>query len=362
MKETVMLEDYSRKVYKLDSKGKVRVLHVYTDGADLIQESGLLDGKLTEHRNTCVAKNVGKSNETTAEEQARKEAASKIETKMSTGYFDTVAEAKANVVKMPMLAKSYKNEKNKVDWDNAYVQPKLDGMRAHAGTDLGKVMSRKGKEVDTVQHILDDIQEHVYDSYTYDGELYAHGLSFQENMKLLKKYREGETEEVIFHVYDVVYESAAFIDRYTHLKSALKHCKHVNVVPTYKVNNEEELQMYHERFLSMGYEGTMLRWGNAGYKPGSRSSNLLKYKDFIDIAAKVVDVKPCSKRPHHGECVCEYNGKTFGTGMKFSHAEREEILKNKDEYIGQTAEIRFFEWTDDGKPRFPVCVGFRLDK
>ena len=48
--------------------------------------------------------------------------------------------------------------------------------------------------------------------------------------------------------------------------------------------------------------------------------------------------------------------------MKFSHAEREEILQNKDQYIGQMAEIRFFEYTEDGLPRFPVCHGFRLDK
>jgi hypothetical protein len=34
----------------------------------------------------------------------------------------------------------------------------------------------------------------------------------------------------------------------------------------------------------------------------------------------------------------------------------------KEEYIGQTAEVRFFEYTDGGIPRFPVCVGFRLDK
>ena len=31
-------------------------------------------------------------------------------------------------------------------------------------------------------------------------------------------------------------------------------------------------------------------------------------------------------------------------------------------HIGQTAEVRFFEYTDGGIPRFPVCVGFRLDK
>ena len=52
---------------------------------------------------------------------------------------------------------------------------------------------------------------------------------------------------------------------------------------------------------------------------------------------------------------------TFGCGMKFSHEAREEILANKEQYIGMMAEVRFFEYTDDGLPRFPVCVGFRND-
>ena len=47
--------------------------------------------------------------------------------------------------------------------------------------------------------------------------------------------------------------------------------------------------------------------------------------------------------------------------MKFPHKFREEVLINKEDYIGSTAEIRFFEYTDDGAPRFPVCVGIRLD-
>ena len=106
----------------------------------------------------------------------------------------------------------------------------------------------------------------------------------------------------------------------------------------------------------------MIRWGNEGYKVNGRSSNLLKYKDFIDIAAKVIDVVPSDKNPEQGVVHCEYKGNTFGCGMKFSHAEREEILTNKKKYIGKTAEIRFFEFTDQGLPRFPVCVGFRLDK
>ena len=48
--------------------------------------------------------------------------------------------------------------------------------------------------------------------------------------------------------------------------------------------------------------------------------------------------------------------------IKVYEYNREEILANKKDYIGKKAEIRFFEYTDDGLPRFPVCVGIRIDK
>jgi len=184
--------DYSKKIYKLDSKGRVRVLHVYTSGTDLIQESGLVDGSLVEHRITCLAKNVGKSNETTAEEQALAEANSKIINKMSTGYFHTIEDAEDNEVLLPMLAKDYKKESHKVEYP-CFVQPKLDGMRALGYTN--KFISRKGKEILNMDHILEELNKLKLNA-PLDGELYAHGKSFQENMRLIKKYRPGETEDV----------------------------------------------------------------------------------------------------------------------------------------------------------------------
>ena len=83
---------YSKKIYKKDSKGKIRVLHVYTKNADLISLSGLIDGKLSEDRSTSISKNIGKVNETTPTEQAIFEANAKIQSKMSEGYFETVKE------------------------------------------------------------------------------------------------------------------------------------------------------------------------------------------------------------------------------------------------------------------------------
>ena len=353
-----IIEEYSFKIYKKDSKDKIRVLHVHTEGADLIQESGLIGGKLTVHKSTCVGKNIGRSNETTPEQQAQLEAISKIENKMSTGYFVTVEDARDNIVTLPMLAKDYKKEKDKVVFP-CWVQPKLDGMRALGNGEKG-IISRKGKAIYgllNIQAILNDIGGDII----LDGELYAHGLNFQENMRLIKKYREGESEKVKYHVYDIVSDKC-FKERYAIL-SELVEGWGLEIVPTYECDDEVDLQDHHKQFLAQGYEGTMIRHSNAGYGVNKRDSQLLKYKDFLDEVYEVVDVVPSEKNPEQGVVHCKLaDGRTFGCGMKFSHKEREEILVNKANYIGQKSETRFFEFSEDGIPRFPVCHGFRLDK
>ena len=136
----------------------------------------------------------------------------------------------------------------------------------------------------------------------------------------------------------------------------------IKLAETFEVNSKEELIEYHKKFMEEGYEGSIIRHSEEGYAVDKRSSSLLKFKDFQDIACTIVGVEPSEKRPKQGIFICEHSGNLFGCGMKFSHAEREEILINKENYIGKTAEIRFFEYTEDGIPRFPVAVGIRLDK
>lgn len=379
--ETAVTQGFSKKIYKKDSKGKVRVLHVYTEGADLVQESGLLDGNLVTHRSTCKAKNVGKANETTPEQQAISEASSKIETKMSTGYFNTIEEAEEKggaAVMLPMLAKSYDKESKKIDWNRPiFIQPKLDGMRCLAILKGGSVelLSRKGKVIDTVPHIhqmllaLANDRLDPEETVVFDGELYAHGKTFQENMRLIKKYRRDETESVVYHVYDTVLDEP-FSKRFAALTGYVHHLRNnftilssaIALVETAPLIEESQVRMFHSSFVGQGYEGSIIRHGSEGYAVNKRSSNLLKFKDFIDEAYTITDVVPSEKRPEQGVIVCEGPSGTFHANMKMSHAERERILNEKDKYIGQTAEIRFFEYTDDGLPRFPVCVGFRLDK
>lgn len=351
-------------LYKRDFQNRIRLWKIHTQGPNLIQESGLLDGKLVLHTKVCKSMNVGKSNETTPEEQAILEMESEARSKLTEGYFPTIEQAQNEVVILPMLAKSYNDEKHKITWDNCYIQRKFDGMRClmEIGPNYIKLTSRDGKNITTMEHIKKDLEyfwKTTKKIQIFDGELYCEGLTFQENMKLIKKIR-PETTEIKFHCYDKISDEPFNVRSL--LIEDLYDSSVVRFVQTFKINSEEEICNYHKQFISEGYEGSIIRWGKEGYKLNGRSSNLLKYKDFSDIALPIIDVTPNESNPLHGTPHFELNGKTFKAGCKLSHEDRIDLLANKANYIGKTGELRYFELTDDGIPRFPVFLGIRLDK
>lgn len=361
--------DLDMTLYKKDSKGKIRFLKIFTEGDALNQESGLIDGNPILHTKVCKPKNVGKANETSGAQQARKELVSKVNSKLDEGYFETEQDAIDNKVILPMLAKEYGKECDKIDWENdeVFVQPKLDGMRCLAIIKDGQVrlMSRKGKTLDTLDHLKLPLE--TLPNMILDGEIYAHGKTFQENMKLVKKYIKGETEELIFHVYDQVDESRDFDTRFDEVYNLIKFLPGITVVGTSKLIGPEFLAGVQQEFLKLGYEGTMVRWGNEGYKVNARSSNLLKFKEFHDVDAEIIDIVPADQRPEWGVPVLKYTNVdgtevTFRSGVRMSHDDRIDMLTNKDDYIGRIANIRYFEMTDEGSFRFPIMIGVHEDR
>lgn len=352
-------------LFKKDSKGKLRFLDISTDGSTIVQVSGIVGGTHVTNVSQCEGKNIGRSNETTGDEQAEIEAAAKIVKKLKEGYFKTKDEAENTVVILPMLAKVFGKEEKKVIYP-CYAQPKLDGMRGLGACEKASLTSRSGNPITTLEHISNDLPAGFN---ILDGELYAHGLTFQENMRIIKKYRPGVTEQVMYHVYDLVSE-ASFPQRYIHLKEIVKDFPNIALVETIEIHNKEELMAYHAKNISRGYEGTIVRWGDEGYKLNGRSSNLLKLKDFSDLALPLMGVTYSEKRPTHGKPYFYWEGATghplgeniLGAGISLSHEEAEDLLTNKDEHIGKTCELRFFEHSEAGVPRHPVMYGFRLDK
>jgi len=143
----------------------------------------------------------------------------------------------------------------------------------------------------------------------------------------------------------------------------------LKTVVTHKLTGNEMLTALNSLWVEDGYEGSMVRWGIDGYKIGGRSSNLLKNKAFMDISLQILDIVPQDADPTQGQPTfdwphAKYRGieDVLGSNPKGSVDYCRNMLENKQDYIGKMAELRFFEYSDTGVPRFPVFHGLRNDK
>ena len=383
-------------LYKIDTKGKLREWTMHIDGASFYAIKGLVDGKLTTDKPTnTIAKNVGRSNATTAEEQAELEAQAKWQKKLDSGYALNEKDAQTKKFYEPMLAHNYKDRKSELRYP-LFSQPKLDGIRCVVRKEGDKLVgrTRNGKEIECIPHILQRLNGFflAHPKAILDGELYNHDLrdNFNKITSLVRKQkpvksekmtdnafakkqkefslRLAESEESIqYHIYDAPYihenctEATSFDFRINELKNLLNTNAHIVLVETTEVYDEGNLDNIYNQYLEQGYEGQMVR-KDAKYE-NKRSTSLLKRKEFVDAEYRVVDIDVGngnrSGTAKHLVCYCEKTKQTFNSNIKGSFDYLKEIYDNRKEYIGTLATIKYFQLTPDGIPRFPYAISFR---
>jgi len=363
-------------LYHQGRTGKVVEWECWTEGADIVVRHGQIGGKKQISRKTSVGKNIGKANETTAEEQAELEATAIWTLKLRQKYSLTVDESKEEVF-LPMTAKKFKDpDKPQSEWGNRIVypcavQPKLDGVRLMAYWDNNRIVmgTRGGKEWTAPTHIAEALEKFMPKKMVLDGELYLHGVDF-ETLTSWSKKKYPETSALQFHVFDMPIDENG--DRLTWEERAIKlstlseiypklWTKHIKFVSTYIANSIEEVLLFEEKFLTQGYEGAMVRNLLGIYTFGHQSYDLQKVKTSIDAEFKVIGYEEGignDKGCVIWECVSAI-GTTFTVRPKATVEKRKEYFANADSYIGKWLKVEFQNYTADGKPRFPRALGFR---
>lgn len=353
-------------IFKRDTKGKIRTWQVevgYTSDnhAGYRVISGIEYGNLvTSEWKLTEPKNVGRSNETSAREQAIAEAESARTNKLERGYFTSLESVDTFDKFKPMLAHKYEDVSLTFP---VFSQPKLDGIRCIARKD--GLWTRQGKEIVSVPHISKALEDFFTANPTaiLDGELYNHELKddFNKITSVVRKTKPTaldleESERLAqYHIYDMGSCQGVFDFRDRKLQ-ALDIWKHdcIRLVPTSDVPDQEALDSLYGQYLESGYEGQMVRT-NDKYE-NKRSKTLLKRKEFLTDEFKVVEMLE-GKGNWSGyvkRFVLELpDGTQFGAGVRGS----QEVLKNLlGEATPQWATLRYFTPTPDGIPRFPVVV------
>ena len=357
-------------LYKRAVNGKINEWTIEIDGHCFRTISGYTDGqKTTTEWTCCEGKNVGKVNETTAEEQAMKEAKAEWTKRTERGYFENIKNIDKGTIFKPMLANKWEDRKDKVTYP-LYSQPKLDGIRCIVKSD--GMWTRTGKKIVSAPHIFQALKPYFEKNpdLIFDGELYAdkYANDFNAIVSLVKKTKpttqdlKDSAKVIEYHIYDLPSHDDTFLERHFELCKMELYTRTLCclAVETRTVNDEIGVQSYYEEYIQRGYEGQMLRVPDSLYE-GKRSKSLIKHKEFEDDEFQIVSIEEgkgnwtgAAKRIE----IRLKDGTTQFSGVRGSFDMLKDLLYNANDYIGTDVTVRYQNKTEDNKLRFPVVVAF----
>lgn len=365
-------------IYKRSTTGKIQQWKMELNPDDPSQYrtvSGQTDGKQVESAwKQAKAKNVGRANETSPEEQAILEIESKYTYRLDKEYYRKIEDIDENRRPFkPMLADDWGKRKDKIKYP-VYVQPKLDGMRCIVTKD--GMFSRNGKAINSCPHIFKSLQQAFVDNpdLILDGELYNHDLkdNFDKIMSLCKKTKPtdddlAESEKLVqYYIYDIASDSGNYDDRLGKLTMAFVtggvNKKYCVLTETHRCNVEQTVWDRYANFMEQGYEGAIVRTNNK-YE-NKRSKSLLKMKEWSDSEFTL-------KRIEEGEGNWAGKAKSavfeldtdptveFRANIKGTREFCEELLHNHDQFLGTKCTVTYMpQRTPAGIPRFPRVKEF----
>lgn len=365
-------------LYSRTSKGQVQTWQIFVKDDTFHTAEGIKWGTISVSKPTiCQKKNVGRANETSAEEQAILEAKAKWQKKIDGGYFENEADIDKVTTFWPMLAEKWKDYKDAIverfeKKETVYCQAKLDGMRCIVKKD--GMWSREGKPIKSAPHIRRLLDPLFVENpnLVLDGELYNHKFkhNFNKIISLAKKQKPtdeqlAESEQLLqYWIYDYVFEygekdqfslrmedGIAAIDALYHKHKEIAGI--IRWVKTYECKSIQEIEDLFKKFVDEGFEGLMVR-ADESYL-NKRTKFLLKYKEFLEEEYSIDDIEEGDGN-RAGLATTVYfhtkDGKPFKAGVIGNDDYTRELLKNKKKYIGKPGTVVFFNLTPDGLPRF----------
>lgn len=261
-----------------------------------------------------------------------------------------------------------------------YASRKIDGVRCSFYYKDGEVRtaSRGGEHYDYstafMRHnpkLIQFFENHP--DIVLDGELYKHGKSLQQisGAARLEKDTAG-MDWLEYYIYDVMDSTKIFEERLEVLhdiESELSLGFNPNkeweegelrfqMVPQEKVVGWTNIQKLHDKYVSEGFEGVVIRDPSKVYNFGGRTNAMIKVKMYKDAEFEIVGYEE-GLRPEDMVFVCQTElGAKFEAKPMGPRELKYEYLDRMDEIIGKMATVKYFYLSDEGVPLQPVlkCI------
>lgn len=278
---------------------------------------------------------------------------------------------------LPMLAKVLKNNKP-FDKRRYLGQYKINGVRCIIGaiktSDLFNPIrltyrSREGTDwtpkltwMDEVikPEIKDDLLDAMLEEGAcLDGELYLPGYKVNDINSFVKNEKLPQHFQLQYWCYDIAIDNMSYdARRKFRTENINRICytfdtydQHLNnkskliLLPDVAICDIDDATRFRDKFISLGFEGLIVRDVSSAYQFGARNLAMLKYKRVDDAKFKIVDVVPEGVRTTLCKFVLrnDINDELFEATGNFDHSRQEYILKHKEDFIGKLATCEYRE-------------------
>ena len=288
------------------------------------------------------------------------------------------------------LANTYNKDKHKVA--GRVWTYKLDGLRCVAirEDDCWSFYSRSGKKFRTVDHLISYLEE-IYTKERehrevtfWDGELYKHGLKFEDIQGLVMGFTQGTAEEMEFHTFANGPMESFFAQKLDGIHGLGPWKEDIEGNPIKYVQGgmietEEDVDLVLEKAFEDGYEGIMMRDISREYD-FKRSNALLKYKELIgdensaeitsdcvildmeyDDYPVITDGVMCYEDLLVTLIVEQHDGIECRCGSGFDLNFRRLCKERPWAVLGKTGEFKHQGYGKQGRMRFPRLTRVRED-
>lgn len=380
-------------IYSKNKSGKTLEWKAYSDlklnndgHIELHIEYGQQDGKKQHKvRLTKSGKNKGKSNETTIEEQASLDLKHLYRAQLEEkGYFLSLEDYQKP--KTAMLAHKFADKKHKLDLKDDqdtfnhlyYAQPKLNGIRCTV-TKLEdgslQFLSRTNKLFTPFKHIEKELSSLLNVGDILDGELFNPTMPLEYIASIVNSdsdrfvidsktgIRLHKEEDINFYVYDCVPISnieMIYTDRLAIIRNLIIGLTSVILTETVIVKSLTELKELFNSWVTLLYEGAMLRDGNGIYEFNERSIYLLKYKEMFDEEFQIIDIVDSENEPGQPKFIVDLrNGQQCEVRKSGNKLDNEKYLMEKSKYLGKWLTVQYQARTKYDNLSFPVGLILR---
>lgn len=274
----------------------------------------------------------------------------------------------------PQKCKKYVNQ-NVKGW---FVEPKINGVRGIVIVKNHKIisLSRNNKPLYNTEVIQQAILKSGVDNVVLDGEFYISQSPNNNDWSMTVSTVKTQSEHFFrdslkFHIFDLIpianwtseYYPIPLLQRKNVLKSWIKKINHISVVNVPHESILEILDVYLDHYLSLGFEGGVIKDPSSVYNCGKRSPSWLKLKKIHTEEYPIIRIQEGLGKyiGTTGAIIINVNGVEVGVGTGMIDNERDAIWKDKDTLAGLMLEVSYQTKSKDGSLIFPVFNRIRYD-